>query len=397
MLSNSSNKKYLDKTGLGSVISKVKAMVGTKSEETLNAAKEYVDSLPFSSQLPIIETVGYGDTYAGVTSGDNDISELKAGVSLIMIPNTTNTNRAPLFSVNGLGYKQIRRRISSVTSATSDIEIGQIIANKPVELMYDGTFWIMNLPKTDSNDIYGNVPVASGGTGANNAENARTNLDVYSKDEVAPKMHAAQSTDENPYPYGVATNTTYGHTILMLSPTPEGEARDFKKAITEYTAWSLDSMRLRSANLPTGSTNLTNNVYYNRFFPGDLEYCYGIYDEAYIDIQLVRIGAVVVGSFCTSPNFINYTATPRFQLPIPSTQNGIFLPNFDRIDSQQIYGGRYGVNPSVMTYKVNNNSVDVAEPTWKIKSVNDNDYVFDFQSIPSGATRIYGSIIYFAG
>jgi hypothetical protein len=59
------------------------------------------------------------------------------------------------------------------------------------------------------------APVAAGGTGANTAANARTNLDVYSKSEVTNAI--SQSTAYRPYSvmvyFGTATSCVIEYTL----------------------------------------------------------------------------------------------------------------------------------------------------------------------------------------
>lgn len=51
--------------------------------------------------------------------------------------------------------------------------------------MYDGVQWVIDIVRPSVSNLYGTVGVSQGGTGAADAATARTNLDVYSKAEVA--------------------------------------------------------------------------------------------------------------------------------------------------------------------------------------------------------------------
>lgn len=137
----------------------------------------------------VVTTSGSGSAYIAAVS---NIESLTVGASFIMVPHTVSTRAQVTLNVNSLGAKIIRRGISINTATTvlSD-DASWLAANKPILVTYNGTYWIANLPRPYATDIYGQVPIASGGTGANTADAARTNLEVYSKTEVDAAIAAA--------------------------------------------------------------------------------------------------------------------------------------------------------------------------------------------------------------
>lgn len=121
-----------------------------------------------------IATSGTGSAYTATVSG---ITALSAGVTFIMIPNTVSTTTTPTLNVNSLGAKQIRRRLSNNTAtAVAGSTASWLAANKPVRVTYDGTYWIIDTNRPSATDIYGTIPITSGGTGATTAASARNNL-----------------------------------------------------------------------------------------------------------------------------------------------------------------------------------------------------------------------------
>lgn len=125
-------------------------------------------------ELSPVTTSGTGAAYTATVSG---ITALTAGVSFIMVPNVVSTSTQPTLNVNSLGAKYIRRRLSTTTGTTvAGSAANWITADKPIRVIYDGTYWIADIERPSASDIYGSVPITSGGTGATSAEGARTNL-----------------------------------------------------------------------------------------------------------------------------------------------------------------------------------------------------------------------------
>lgn len=130
----------------------------------------------------IATTTGTGEAYVASVEG---ITALTAGASFIMIPHVTPTKVNPTLDVNGLGAKNLRMRVSNSTVTTTPLSTTNLVyAGKPTRVMYDGTQWVIDIVRPNVTNLYGTVAITQGGTGANTAEKARTNLEVYSKAEV---------------------------------------------------------------------------------------------------------------------------------------------------------------------------------------------------------------------
>lgn len=124
-----------------------------------------------------ITTAGNGSAYTATVPG---ITALASGVSFIMVPHVVSSSTTPTLNVNSLGAKNIKRRLSSIsTSVQSGYSNTWLAKGTPFRVTYDGTQWIVEgLTKPAVADLYGTLAVDKGGTGATTAEGARTNLGI---------------------------------------------------------------------------------------------------------------------------------------------------------------------------------------------------------------------------
>lgn len=127
-----------------------------------------------NGQYAVTASSSDGVAYTATVTG---ITALTTGVSFIMIPGKASASTTPTLNVNGLGAKTIRRRVTNATTSTATgYAAAWLSANKPIEVIYDGTYWIANLPKPSAADMSGTLPISNGGTGATTASAALANL-----------------------------------------------------------------------------------------------------------------------------------------------------------------------------------------------------------------------------
>ena len=126
------------------------------------------------SSSPVTATSTDGVTYTATVEG---IDSLTSGVNFVMIPNTESTTQEPKLNANNLGAKFLRRRVSARSSVASPGYANDwLAAGKPVRVMYDGSFWIVDIAQANASDLIGSVPITKGGTGATDGATGLANL-----------------------------------------------------------------------------------------------------------------------------------------------------------------------------------------------------------------------------
>lgn len=159
---------------LSSDITLAKGDVGLGNVDNTSDADKSVKSAESANTIVAVTTSGTGDAYIATVPG---ITALTAGANFIMVPHTKSTSISATLNVNNLGAKTLRVQLSNssstVVAPVYDYFLG---ANKPVKVVYNGSFWVVQLIRPDANTIYGTVKIENGGTGAKTVADAITNF-----------------------------------------------------------------------------------------------------------------------------------------------------------------------------------------------------------------------------
>lgn len=142
--------------------------------DTNNPHNVTPDQIGAASSTPVTATSTDGVAYTATVNG---IDSLYAGASFIMLPNRVSASQSATLNINNLGAKELRRRVSSGSSSTaSGYNNDWLAANKPVRVMYDGLYWIVDIIQPNASDLMGSVPITKGGTGATDGSTGLANL-----------------------------------------------------------------------------------------------------------------------------------------------------------------------------------------------------------------------------
>lgn len=224
--------------GLGNVdnTSDENKPISTATQNALNG-KAASDLSNVSNDSFVLKATasGVGDVIVSATSTDgaaytatvDGITSLKNGMSITIIPDKTSSNVVPTLDLNGLGAKSIKQRLSVNTSlSVESVNTTWMVSNKPVPLIYDGTQWVTITPRPSADDMYGEVDVEHGGTGATTAEQARINLGIKDSQlliTVTKSDSGLYSADKNfeemlnAYDNGQTVIAIYNNSFFYLS------------------------------------------------------------------------------------------------------------------------------------------------------------------------------------
>ena len=126
---------------------------GTQYFDVKDTTVEASDAVNRLIRNQSVTAAGDGTAYTVTING---ITSLDAGLEFVIIPDTDSTVSNPTLNLNGLGAKYIRRRLSSGTKPSTDGGSDNwLAANSPVRVMYDGMWWIADVPRPVASDIIG--------------------------------------------------------------------------------------------------------------------------------------------------------------------------------------------------------------------------------------------------
>lgn len=149
-----------------------------------------IGAAPKNAAIPVVPATSEdGIIY---TATVDRVTELYNGLIITIIPNMNSASTAIKLNVNGLGEKMVRVALSFNNAAMTTPRLDTYYTEgRPLTLQFDGEYlngegiWkTLGKERTSAQDLYGTVPIESGGTDADNAADARKNLDVLASSEI---------------------------------------------------------------------------------------------------------------------------------------------------------------------------------------------------------------------
>lgn len=170
--------------------------------DILDAELENARNSVTNKVIPVTSTDGV--SYTGEVEG---ITKFYDGLSIRILPNIVSSTTSPTLNINNLGAVRIAMlstlNNSEVVSPTLD---SWLSAMRPVNVTLHqvrssstgaviNKYWIVDWRSPSANSLYGTVPIASGGTGATDAETARKNLGTASTETITVSVGTSWTKD----------------------------------------------------------------------------------------------------------------------------------------------------------------------------------------------------------
>lgn len=173
---------------LGKVKDYVDSKVGISGATGAEFAQKSIESLPDTIYTATSDDgVTYTVTVPGVTA-------LYAGLRIYVKFSRASSTTMPKINVNNLGEKGIRQPLgTNSVSTVAGYNNTWISAGCPIVLTYTGSLWKTEHQRTSAANMYGSVSISNGGTGADNAADALTNLGAVSRTEFESEIDRLES------------------------------------------------------------------------------------------------------------------------------------------------------------------------------------------------------------
>nr|DAY31310.1 MAG TPA: hypothetical protein [Caudoviricetes sp.] len=176
------------------------AQTGAATQDLSNVTNAALLSKAASAGVGIPIAAAASTDGAAYTATVPGVTALKNGLTIIAVPAVVSTTNEITLNVNGLGAKGVRVPLSSNTSLmTSPRSSAFFTAGRTVTLQYDaegGVWKTIDKQRASAQDLYGEVPIANGGTGATTVEGALQALGIPEGNVATPGVRCIYAGTE---------------------------------------------------------------------------------------------------------------------------------------------------------------------------------------------------------
>jgi len=214
-----------------------------------------------ANRIPVVAaTSADGVAYAATVEG---VTELYNGMMITIIPEVASTSTAVTLNVNGTGAKILRLPLSFNNAAmTAPKDASFFTAGRPITVQYDanyttgGAWKTIGKQKTSAQDLYGTVPIASGGTGATTAAEARTSLGITPANIGAVTMKTATASlpvsGWSNKQQTVSVSGVTANNVVIVTPAPANHTH-YNDCAVRCTAQGNGTLTFTCTNVPTSA------------------------------------------------------------------------------------------------------------------------------------------------
>lgn len=371
-------------------------------EEKHTTLEEKVDNI--SNRLGTVAYTSY--TPEGGTEGSDyavdipGVTEIKKGFTFTMIPHVTNHGKYSLsLFINGVRANMVARRLTTDTASSVSIPDGFVESGWPVSFTYsNGGIWILEVPKTDAEDLLGEVPITNGGTGAETAEAARKNLGAaaevhtHTTSDITDLSTVVIKQNEKGVASGVATlgtDTKIPVAQLPVIPITNGGTGGTTAATAKSNLGIKDPKRVARFVVGTSTAGWTEE---------EVDYlCDGVDDQVEINAAIIALPATG-GEVIILDGTYNLTASIKMEknnITLSGVENATILNRgFDGDSSNRgmIYVTQSGITIKNLILEGNKDTYSATGYDYYNNGINCSGYQYGNIAIDNNICRNIGDI-----
>lgn len=157
---------------------------GALTEKTPEQVRDDIGAASKAEGIPVVRA--YSTDGIAYTATVPDVTSLENGMLLTIVPDVVSASTTITLNINNLGAKMVRLPLSFNNAAMTTPKLATYFtADRPLTLQYDayylsgdGIWKTFGKQRTSAQDLYGTVPIESGGTDATTAAEAREKLGI---------------------------------------------------------------------------------------------------------------------------------------------------------------------------------------------------------------------------
>ena len=233
---------------------------GELGEKTPEEVLDLIGAASKSEGIPVVRA--YSSDGIAYTATVPDVTSLENGMLLTIVPDVVSASTTITLNINNLGAKMVRLPLSFNNAAMTTPRLATYFtADRPLTLQYDayylsgdGIWKTFGKERTSAQDLYGTVPIESGGTGAATAAEARSNLGAVAMQTATVSLPVSGWSNKQ---QTVSVNGVTASNVVIVTAAP-ASYEHYNECTVRCSAQAAGKLTFTCTDTPTAA--LTANV-----------------------------------------------------------------------------------------------------------------------------------------